>query len=214
MKPVGLTNKHNPTVKPYAIVQLRQDNALGTLFNMVGFQTKLKYAEQVRVFRMIPGLENAEFARLGGLHRNTYLNSPKLLDGALRLKAMPRLRFAGQVTGCEGYVESAAIGLLAGRFAAADAVGEALSLPPATTALGALLGHITGGHIAGETDGRSTFQPMNVNFGLFPPVSVARPPGKRLSGSDKAIARKKAMSARALADLDHWLGRSTVAAAE
>ena len=144
MKPVGLTDPP-PGARPHAVVQLRQDNALGTLWNMVGFQTKLKHAEQVRVFRMIPGLEKAEFARLGGLHRNTFVNSPRLLDGSLRLKAAPHLRFAGQITGCEGYVESAAIGLLAGRFAAAERLGAALAPPPPTTALGALLGHITGG---------------------------------------------------------------------
>src|ERR1700753_2636184 len=146
-KPVGLTDPNNPTVKPYAIVQLRQDNKLGTLYNMVGFQTKLKHGEQARVFRTIPGLQHAEFARLGGLHRNTFLNSPKLLDGTLRLNAMPRLRFAGQITGCEGYVESAAVGLLAGRFAAAERRGDPVILPPDTTALGSLLNHITGGHI-------------------------------------------------------------------
>src|SRR5450432_759838 len=145
MKPVGLTNPHDPTVKAYAIVQLRQDNKLGTLYNMVGFQTKLKHGEQTRVFRTIPGLERAEFARLGGLHRNTFLNSPRLLDGTLRLKAMPRLRFAGQITGCEGYVESAAVGLMTGRFAAAERLGVAPVAPPSTTAMGALLGHITGG---------------------------------------------------------------------
>src|SRR6266566_3407226 len=154
MKPVGLTNPHDPTVKAYAIVQLRQDNKLGTLYNMVGFQTKLKHGAQQRVFRTIPGLESAEFARLGGLHRNTFLNSPRLLDPALCLKAAPRLRFAGQITGCEGYVESAAVGLMAGRFAAAERLGRASQRPPATTAMGALLGHITGG-----ADARS-FQPM------------------------------------------------------
>jgi len=161
MKPVGLTNPHDPETKAHAVVQLRQDNALGTLYNMVGFQTKLTYGEQKRIFRTIPGLEEAEFARLGGLHRNTFVNGPKLLDGSLRLKALPRLRFAGQITGCEGYVESAAVGLLAGRFAAAERTGKTPSLPPATTALGALLGHITGGAEA------ETYQPMNVNFGLF-----------------------------------------------
>jgi methylenetetrahydrofolate--tRNA-(uracil-5-)-methyltransferase len=184
MKPVGL---RDPRVerRPYAVVQLRQDNALGTLWNMVGFQTKLKHGEQTRIFRTIPGLENAQFARLGGLHRNTFINSPRLLDDRLRLKARPALRFAGQITGVEGYVESAAIGLLAGRFAAA---GENAAAPPATTALGALLAHITRG--ADE----KTFQPMNVNFGLFPELKGAR-------GRD----RKKAMSHRALADLDAWL---------
>src|SRR5450432_3177338 len=147
MKPVGLTNAHDPTVKPHAVVQLRQDNALGTLFNIVGFQTKLKYGEQSCIFRMIPGLEGAEFARLGGMHRNTYLNSPRLLDAHLRLKANPRLRFAGQITGCEGYVESAAVGLIAGRLAAAERLGKELEPLPTTTAIGALLNHITGGHI-------------------------------------------------------------------
>src|SRR6266566_9041295 len=178
MKPFGLTNQHEPGVKPYAVAQLRQDNRLGTLFNMVGFQTKLKHGEQTRIFRTIPGLERAEFARLGGLHRNTFLNAPKLLDGALRLKAEPRLRFAGQITGCEGYVESAAMGLLAGRFAAAEGLGHDLTPPPPTTAHGALLGHITGGHITGgkvETidAGPRSFQPMNINFGLFPPLAAA-----------------------------------------
>ncbi len=212
MKPVGLTNPHAPDVKPYAIVQLRQDNALGTLFNMVGFQTKLKYAEQVRLFRTIPGLENAEFARLGGLHRNTYLNSPKLLDGSLRLKAAPRLRFAGQITGCEGYVESAAVGLMAGRLAAAERLGLNLMIPPQTTALGALIAHITGGHIAVEGEEPSaprSFQPMNVNFGLFPPLErmPKAPDGKRLRGSEKALAKKRALTDRARADLTAWMGR-------
>src|SRR5260221_182886 len=169
MKPVGLTDKRTGN-RPYAVVHLRQDNALGTLYNIVGFQTKLKHGEQVRIFRTIPGLEHAEFARLGGLHRNTFLNSPKLLDGALRLKALPRLRFAGQITGVDGYVESAAIGLLAGRFAAPETCGGEASAPPATTALGALLAHITGGHIVGGAHARS-FQPMNINFGLFPPLA-------------------------------------------
>src|SRR5437763_6218517 len=164
MKPVGLTNPHDPQVKAYAIVQLRQDNKLGTLFNMVGFQTKLKHGEQTRVFRTIPGLDRAEFARLGGLHRNTFLNAPKLLDGTLRLQAMPRLRFAGQITGCEGYVESAAVGLLPGRFAAAELLGEALSLPPPTSAHGALLNHITGGHVETIDAGPRSYQPMNINF--------------------------------------------------
>jgi methylenetetrahydrofolate--tRNA-(uracil-5-)-methyltransferase len=193
MKPVGLCDTRTGR-RPYAVVQLRQDNALGTLWNMVGFQTKLKHGEQTRVFRMIPGLENAQFARLGGLHRNTFINSPRLLDGELRLKARPSLRFAGQITGVEGYVESAAIGLLAGRFAAAEAHGRTLAAPPPTTAFGALLGHITGG-----ADAR-TFQPMNVNFGLFPELEGAR-------GKD----RKKAMAHRALADLDIWLGNRAAA---
>jgi methylenetetrahydrofolate--tRNA-(uracil-5-)-methyltransferase len=208
MKPIGLTNPHNPTVKPYAIVQLRQDNKLGTLYNMVGFQTKLKYGAQQRIFRTIPGLENAEFARLGGLHRNTFLNSPKLLDGQLRLRAQPRLRFAGQMTGCEGYVESASIGLIAGLYAAADAHGQALASPPPTTALGALLGHITGGHIETIEPGSRSFQPMNINFGLFPPLAAVptkKPDGTRLRGNEKTVAKKQAISARALADLDRWI---------
>ena len=194
LKPVGLTNPRAPTQKPYAIVQLRQDNALGTLFNMVGFQTKLKYSEQTRIFRMIPGLEEARFARLGGLHRNTFLNSPLILDSRLRLKKEPRLRFAGQITGVEGYVESAAMGLLAGRFSAAEKLGSSISLPPVTTALGALLNHITTGADS------STFQPMNINFGLFPPPTV--PEKKRkLRGRE----RKLAYTARANTDLDGWL---------
>ncbi|MGE0232010.1 MAG: methylenetetrahydrofolate--tRNA-(uracil(54)-C(5))-methyltransferase (FADH(2)-oxidizing) TrmFO [Flavobacteriaceae bacterium] len=208
MKPVGLTNPHNPEVKPYAVVQLRQDNALGTLYNMVGFQTKLKYGAQSETFRLIPGLENAEFARLGGLHRNTFINSPRLLDRQLRLRSRPDLRFAGQVTGVEGYVESAAIGLLAGRFAAAAALGGELTAPPETTALGALLTHITGGHIA---EGAS-FQPMNINFGLFPPVEIPREPGKRLRGKEKIRAKRRAITRRALADIDGWLGARREAA--
>jgi methylenetetrahydrofolate--tRNA-(uracil-5-)-methyltransferase len=207
MKPMGLTNAHRPNEKPYAVVQLRQDNALGTLYNMVGFQTKLKYGEQIRIFRSIPGLENAEFARLGGLHRNTYLNSPRLLDGTLRLKAAPRLRFAGQITGCEGYVESAAIGLLVGRFCAAERLGRSLAPPPATTAIGALVNHITGGHIETIDSGPPSFQPMNVNFGLFPPLEFGpkAEDGRRLRGAEKAIAKKKAMSRRAFEDLGAWL---------
>jgi methylenetetrahydrofolate--tRNA-(uracil-5-)-methyltransferase len=210
MKPVGLTNAHAPTVKPYAVVQLRQDNALGTLFNIVGFQTKLKYGEQARIFRLIPGLAKAEFARLGGLHRNTFLNSPRLLDGWLRLKAAPRLRFAGQITGCEGYVESAAVGLIAGRFAAAERLGQALSPPPPTTAIGALLNHITGGHIEAIDVGPRSFQPMNVNFGLFPPIDETRvdADGKRLRGPERGFARKRALSARAKADLAKWISAS------
>ncbi len=200
MKPVGLRDPRTGR-RPYAVVQLRQDNALGTLYNIVGFQTKLKHGEQKRIFRMIPGLEQAEFARLGGLHRNTFLNSPKLLDRSLRLKAMPRLRFAGQVTGVEGYVESAAIGLLAGRFAAVERRGEAIDPPPATTALGALLAHITGGGDA------QTFQPMNVNFGLFPPL-----PEGAITRANRG-ERKPLLSRRALADLDRWL-RPARAAAE
>ncbi len=207
MKPVGLTNPHNPEVKAYAIVQLRQDNALGTLFNMVGFQTKLKHGEQTRVFRMIPGLENAEFARLGGLHRNTYLNSPKLLDGTLKLKVRPALRFAGQITGCEGYVESAAMGLMTGRFAAAEALGKQLTTPPATTALGALINHITGGHIVTQDEGPRSFQPMNVNFGLLPPLEhmPKAEDGKRLRGPAKAAAKKGALTDRARVDLAEWI---------
>jgi methylenetetrahydrofolate--tRNA-(uracil-5-)-methyltransferase len=193
MKPFGLTNPHPGSAKPYAVVQLRQDNALGTLYNMVGFQTKLKHRAQVEIFRTIPGLENASFARLGGIHRNTFLNSPKLLDGALRLRADPRLRFAGQITGCEGYVESAAIGLLAGRFAAAELKGETLATLPVTTALGALLGHITGGADA------ESYQPMNVNFGLFPPIE----------GRMKKADRKKRYTDRAKADLGAWLSSGT-----
>ncbi|MFK4823871.1 methylenetetrahydrofolate--tRNA-(uracil(54)-C(5))-methyltransferase (FADH(2)-oxidizing) TrmFO [Paenochrobactrum sp. BZR 588] len=211
MKPMGLTNAHNPTVKPYAVVQLRQDNALGTLYNMVGFQTKLRYGDQTAILRMIPGLENAEFARLGGLHRNTYLNSPVLLDGKLRMKSRPNLRFAGQITGCEGYVESSAIGLLAGRFTAAEVLGKALDVPPLTTGFGALLGHITGGHIiSDEEPGKRSFQPMNVNFGLFPPVEVVKTEGKRLRGKEKTIAKKRAMSARALEDWKNWLEKSAL----
>ncbi len=210
MKPFGLTNPHSPSVKAYAIVQLRQDNKLGTLFNMVGFQTKLKHGEQVRIFRTIPGLENAEFARLGGLHRNTFLNSPVLLDDTLRLKAKPAWRFAGQITGCEGYVESAAIGGLAARFAAAECRGEAVIPPPPTTAHGALLGHITGGHVETIDAGPSSFQPMNVNFGLFPPITeqltIDREGGKLSRGKAKGLARKRALSRRALADLERWRG--------
>jgi methylenetetrahydrofolate--tRNA-(uracil-5-)-methyltransferase len=191
MKPVGLCDPRKQA-RPYAVVQLRQDNALGSLWNMVGFQTKLKHAEQVRVLRTIPGLEKAEFARLGGLHRNTFINSPRLLDGQLRLRSKPHLRFAGQMTGVEGYVESAAIGLLAGRFAAREIAGISENPPPATTALGALLSHTTGGADAGH------FQPMNVNFGLFPPL----PGGGKNRGKD----RKQLLSARALSDLAGWLG--------
>ncbi|MEK0082885.1 methylenetetrahydrofolate--tRNA-(uracil(54)-C(5))-methyltransferase (FADH(2)-oxidizing) TrmFO [Benzoatithermus flavus] len=187
MKPVGLTDPRTGR-RPWAVVQLRQDNALGTLFNMVGFQTKLRHGEQVRVFRMIPGLEHAQFARLGGLHRNTFINSPRLLDGTLRLKAAPHIRFAGQVTGCEGYVESAAVGLLAGLFTAAQARGERPMPPPPETAHGALLAHITGGADA------ATFQPMNVNFGLFPPPPEGTPRHER----------KPALARRALAALDAW----------
>jgi methylenetetrahydrofolate--tRNA-(uracil-5-)-methyltransferase len=193
MKPVGLTDKRTGN-RPYAVVQLRQDNALRTLYNIVGFQTKLKHGEQVRIFRTVPGLEHAEFARLGGLHRNTFINSPKLLDGALRLRATPRLRFAGQITGVEGYVESAAIGLLAGRFAATERLGASMVAPPPTTALGALLAHITSG-----ADARS-FQPMNINFGLFPPLADGV-----VTRANRG-ERKPMTSRRALADLAQWLG--------
>lgn len=193
MKPVGLTNPHSPE-KPYAVVQLRQDNKLGTLYNMVGFQTKLKYAEQQRVFKTIPGLEQAEFARLGGLHRNTFINSPKLLDGFLRLKSAPHIRFAGQITGCEGYVESASVGLMAGRFLADEIRGRDITTPAPTTAMGALLSHITGGADA------QTFQPMNVNFGLFPPMKI---------GKDKRAA---AMCERALQDISAFASPTMQAA--
>src|SRR5712692_4689085 len=222
MKPFGLTNPHAPTAKPYAVVQLRQDNRLGTLFNMVGFQTKLKHGEQTRIFRTIPGLERAQFARLGGLHRNTFLDAPRLLDATLRLAAQPRLRFAGQITGCEGYVESAAIGLLAGRFAAAERLGDVLMPPPPTTAHGALLAHITGGHVetiptCAGTAGPRSYQPMNVNFGLFPPMvgAIRGEAGERLRGTAKTLARKQALARRALADLEQWLaGDGHAAAAE
>jgi methylenetetrahydrofolate--tRNA-(uracil-5-)-methyltransferase len=209
MKPVGLTNPHAPLEKPYAVVQLRQDNALGTLYNIVGFQTKLKHAAQVEVFRKIPGLGDAQFARLGGLHRNTFIQSPRLLDAQLRLKSEPRIRFAGQITGVEGYVESAAIGLLSGRFAAADARGEALSAPPPTTALGALIAHVTGGHLA---DGKGSFQPMNVNYGLLPPVEAPRrsEDGRKLAPPERGRARKRLMSLRALADLEAWQSATSV----
>ncbi len=207
MKPMGLTNAHKPDEKAYAVVQLRQDNALGTLYNMVGFQTKLKYGEQTRIFRTIPGLENAEFTRLGGLHRNTYINSPDLLDQTLTLKSRPGLRFAGQITGCEGYVESAAIGLLAARFAVAELNGQPLQPLPQTTAFGALLYHITGGHIQWDDEpGKRSFQPMNINFGLFPPVEIIKPEGiGRFRGKDKARVKKQTMAARALRDCENWL---------
>jgi methylenetetrahydrofolate--tRNA-(uracil-5-)-methyltransferase len=219
MKPFGLTNPRKPDEKPYAVVQLRQDNKLGTLFNMVGFQTKLKHGEQARVFRTIPGLQNAEFARLGGLHRNTFLNSPKLLDETLRLQANTRWRFAGQITGCEGYVESAAVGLMAARFTAAERRGDALAPPPTTTAHGALLAHITGGHIETIDAGPSSFQPMNINFGLFPPlaepVDYDREDARKFGrGSAKNFARKAALSARALTDLERWIASQTQIAAE
>ena len=196
MKPVGLTNSHDGS-RPYAVVQLRQDNKLGTLFNMVGFQTKLKYAEQVRIFQMIPGLEGAQFARLGGLHRNTFINSPRLLDEQLRLKARPALRFAGQITGVEGYIESAAIGGMTGQMAASDLLGLDWQAPPIDTAHGALLSHLTGGAMA------DSFQPMNVNFGLFPPLEMVKVEGKKprkLRGRD----RKAAYAGRALSSLAKW----------
>lgn len=200
MKPVGLVDPRTGR-RPWAVVQLRQDNALGTLFNMVGFQTKLKHGAQTEVIRMIPGLEQAQFARLGGIHRNTFLNSPKLLDASLRLKARPDIRFAGQITGCEGYVESAAIGLLAGRFARAEKLGQPPAIPPMTTALGALLNHVTGGHLVG---GKGSFQPMNINFGLFPDMQE-EVGGK---GKERGRLRKQAMAHRAMADLAGWLETS------
>jgi methylenetetrahydrofolate--tRNA-(uracil-5-)-methyltransferase len=203
MKPVGLTNAHRPQEKPYAVVQLRQDNALGTLWNMVGFQTKLKHGAQAEVFRTIPGLEKAVFARLGGLHRNTFLNSPRLLDGQLRLKADRRIRFAGQVTGVEGYVESAAVGLVAGRLAAAERLGRAMEPPPAATAMGALIAHVTGGHLEA---GAGSFQPMNINYGLLPPIEVPRhgADGRRLPPKERGRARKRLIGERALAEIGAW----------
>ncbi len=217
MKPMGLTNSHKPDEKAYAVVQLRQDNALGTLYNIVGFQTKLKYGAQTEIFKTIPGLENAEFARLGGIHRNTYLNSPKVLDERLSLKGKPHIRFAGQITRCEGYVESASVGILAARFAVAELEGKELELPPISSAMGALLHHITTGHVAYDETGESnekskrSFQPMNVNFGLLPPVDkslLKKPEGvKRWRGKDKTIAKKKIMSARALKDFNDWLNK-------
>jgi methylenetetrahydrofolate--tRNA-(uracil-5-)-methyltransferase len=225
MKPMGLTNEHDPENKPYAVVQLRQDNALGTLYNMVGFQTKLKYGEQTRIFKSIPGLENVEFARLGGLHRNTYLNSPKLLDEKLSLKGYEHIRFAGQITGCEGYIESASIGILAARFAASEILGKSIEIPPITTAMGALLHHITTGHVSYDEDGtsneknRRSFQPMNVNFGLFPPIDktqLKKPEGqKRWRGKEKQTAKKRVYSARALEHFKQWLdGQETLRAAQ
>jgi methylenetetrahydrofolate--tRNA-(uracil-5-)-methyltransferase len=201
MKPVGLTNPHQPDVKAHAVVQLRRDNALGTLYNIVGFQTKMKYGAQKDVLRMIPGLEGAEFARLGGIHRNTFLNSPTLLDAQMRLKSRPNLRFAGQITGVEGYVESAAMGLLAGRMAASEILGQTIETPPNTTAMGALITHITGGAEA------KTFQPMNVNFGLFPPVEGLK------SGRRGRKDRYKAYTDRAKLDWAAWLGQAALDAA-
>lgn len=207
MKPVGLTNPHKEE-KSYAIVQLRQDNALGTLWNMVGFQTKLKYGEQAKIFSTIPGLENAVFARLGGLHRNTFLNSPEVLDNQLRLKTDKRLRFAGQITGVEGYVESAATGLIAGRLAAAERLGIELTPPSIETAHGALINHITGGHLSSDfSGGLKSFQPMNINFGLIPPVTEIPKTdenGKRLRGKEKTRAKKRIMAKRALSNLIEW----------
>jgi methylenetetrahydrofolate--tRNA-(uracil-5-)-methyltransferase len=194
MKPIGLTNPHDPARKPYAVVQLRRDNKLGTLYNIVGFQTKMKYGAQTDVFRMIPGLQDASFARLGGIHRNTFINSPTLLDGQMRLRSRPHIRFAGQITGVEGYVESAAMGLLAGRMAAAEIAGTTLPPVPGTTAMGALMHHITGGAEA------KTFQPMNVNFGLFPPLDGVR------GGRRGRKERYKAYTDRAKADWQGWLG--------
>jgi methylenetetrahydrofolate--tRNA-(uracil-5-)-methyltransferase len=199
MKPVGLTNPHNPTVKPWAVVQLRRDNALGTLYNIVGFQTKMKYGAQTAVFKMIPGLQDASFARLGGIHRNTFINSPTLLDDQMRLRSRPNIRFAGQITGVEGYVESAAMGLLAGRLAAAELKGEMLPPVPQETAMGALVHHITGGAEA------KTFQPMNVNFGLFPPVEGLK------AGRRGRKDRYKAYTDRAKAAWTAWLGREAEA---
>ena len=235
MKPVGLADPRKGGHRPYAVVQLRQDNALGTLWNIVGFQTKLKYAEQTRIFRMIPGLGDAQFARLGGLHRNTFLNSPVVLDGLMRLKADPRIRFAGQITGVEGYVESAAMGLVTGRLAAAERLGRSPHTPPATTALGALVAHITGGHIvhdladessidAPEGDApisspatptaskRRSFQPMNINYGLIPPIEAPAldADGRKIKGKDKTFAKKRAASERALRDLAHWLAANAL----
>ena len=206
MKPVGLTNKHNPTVKAHAIVQLRQDNALGTLYNMVGFQTKMKYSAQAEIFKAIPGLENAVFARLGGIHRNTFINSPKLLNTQLQLNSRPDIRFAGQIMGVEGYVESAALGLITGRMAAAQAIGNKYPVPPLTTAMGSLVEHVTGGYMTGP---KAKFQPMNVNFGLFPPMEeeIVYPKvnGKRLRGKDKTRYRKSLLAKRALSDIEGWV---------
>ena len=201
MKPIGLTNRHNPDEKPYAVVQLRRDNALGTLYNIVGFQTKMKYGAQTSVFKMIPGLENAQFARLGGIHRNTFINSPTLLDEQMRLRSKPHIRFAGQITGVEGYVESAAMGLLAGRMAAAELHGRTLLPVPVTTAMGALVSHITGGADA------KTFQPMNVNFGLFPPLDGFK------GGRRGRKERYKGYTDRAKSDWKNWLSSTCLDAA-
>ena len=230
LKPIGLTNPNNPNEKPYAIVQLRQDNRLGTLWNMVGFQTKLKHSAQVEIFRQIPGLENAKFARLGGLHRNTFINSPKLLNEQLQLKSDNRIRFAGQISGVEGYVESAAMGLVAGRLAASEIMGKNIAPPPKTTAHGSLVNHITGGHILDDNGGGvpvsctgqapveseandgdehkkiKSFQPMNINFGLMPDIEVKKPEGvKRWRKADRKKVKKQAISTRALNDITDWL---------
>ena len=205
MKPVGLTNPHDPTVKSHAIVQLRQDNALGTIYNMVGFQTKMKYSAQAEIIKTIPGLENAVFARLGGIHRNTFINSPKLLNSQLQMKKRKDLRFAGQIMGVEGYVESAALGLITGRMAAAQARGETLPPPPLTTAMGSLVEHVTGGYMTGS---KAKFQPMNVNYGIFPPIediSYKTEDGKRLRGKEKTRHRKRHFSLRALEDIQGWI---------
>ena len=198
MKPVGLTNPHNPEQKPYAVVQLRQDNKEDTLRNMVGFQTKLKYAEQQRIFRMIPGLENAQFARLGGIHKNTFIKSPILLDNELRLKTMPHIRFAGQITGCEGYVESAATGFLAGYFAACEKNGTKASLPPKETAFGAMLGHLQ------DDTAIDNYQPMNINFGLFPSITGEITANGKF-GKIKGNERKEAYCKRALEQINEWI---------
>lgn len=204
MKPVGLTNPHSPDIKSHAIVQLRQDNALGTIYNMVGFQTKMKYGSQTEILRAIPGLEDAVFARLGGIHRNTFINSPKLLNGQLQLAKRPALRFAGQIMGVEGYVESAALGLITGRMAAAQALGNTYPVPPKTTAMGALVEHVTGGFMSGS---KAKFQPMNVNFGLFPPIELIYKDedGNRVRGKEKSRFRKRHLSARALTDIKAWI---------
>ena len=208
MKPVGLTNPATGK-RAHAVVQLRQDNLQGTIYNIVGFQTKLRHGAQANVFRMIPGLEKAEFARLGGIHRNTFIESPKLLDGELRLKSSPHIRFAGQIAGVEGYVESAGLGLLAGRFAAAEALGQTLPAPADTTALGCMLAHVTGGHMTGEGASKLAYQPMNVNFGLLPPLTEAAPRGRK-----GRVERRRLMTERAKAEIKSWLAGATVAAAE
>lgn len=206
MKPRGLTNAHQPTIKPYAVVQLRQDNRLGTLYNMVGFQTKLKYGEQSKIFKTIPGLEQAEFARLGGLHRNSYINSPQLLTEKLELKTKPHIQFAGQITGCEGYVESTTVGLLASYFAIAKLRQQPAMLPPITTAFGALLNHITKGHISHEEESKRSFQPMNINFGLFPPIDLP----EEMSRKEKSSNRKLYLTSRGRADFKEWMAKQNI----